>query len=941
MDSISYFGFPFTLSQLPLDLDLNPVAARLGKPHGGYFPSQRPLKIPLLRGDVVRQAHFQSYTRPTLASEKVKNRLRASDIIDVSQAKSRPSEYTQRISLQSTPGPAQNPRLTLAHECYGLPNALINNLEQLGIKSIYPWQSACLQKLNVLSGERNLVYEAPTGGGKSLVADVLMIKRVLEHPTRKAILVLPYIATVQEKLMWLRRLLTGVSRNNVPDDSASTSKRKYSTLLKNPNIQVTGFFGGAMARASWEDTDIAVCTIEKANALINTMILDETLNNLGALVMDELHMVNDAHRGHFLEMMTTKLLCLKCEVQIIGLSATFGDLDKLAQWLNKAVFYKTNYRPVPIQEYFVPGRYIYSRDSLPHLLKASPGGTSSVNDVLNRLNEKDLESHPAEIRPCRIVAKSQDIKYDALNSVVSLANETVRQGYGVLVFCGSRKGAERTAVAISEVLPTSSDISLEDLTARRELLENLEGLTSGYEETFDKTIVKGVGIHHAGLTHEERNLISEAFDNRAIRVVVATASLAAGVNLPARRVIIYGARMGRDFVGPAMLRQMQGRAGRKGKDELGESYICFDMQDSKDVFPLLEAELPSLLSSLAPEKDGLSRSLLEIVATKLAQDKGTIQSYINCSLLAIATPQDTLPHQVDKALQSLTSQGHIEEDDDMMGISYFKATQLGEATVAAYLSPNEGLVVYQDCLRALKSFALDDELQVWYLFTPLMSDSLSVEQWNVFLSEIDTFGESGMRAMDNLGVKPTFISRCAQIGGPPISSSMTETTLVRIHHRFYAALQLRSICSEMSLYKVAKKYHVERGQVQDLAKNCHIFAYGVVKFCEKMGWPMLQAVLEHMSHRLITGSKADLFDLCQIAYVKSMTARIFWEHGFKTVRHVANADPQDVMPLLLQAQPRKMKLKPGDDERRLMKLEAKAEIVVSDANRIWGPLLIL
>ena len=68
---------------------------------------------------------------------------------------------------------------------------------------------------------------------------------------------------------------------------------------------------------------------------------------------------------------------------------------------------------------------------------------------------------------------------------------------------------------------------------------------------------------------EEREMVAEAFDRAVIRVMVATCSLAAGINLPARRVIISGARMGRHLIGPAMLRQMRGRAGRKGKDEIG------------------------------------------------------------------------------------------------------------------------------------------------------------------------------------------------------------------------------------------------------------------------------------------------------------------------------------------------------------------------------------
>ena len=74
-----------------------------------------------------------------------------------------------------------------------------------------------------MTAEKNLLYTAPTGGGKSLVADVLMLKRVIENPHRKAILVLPYVALVQEKLKWLRRIVQDVEKN--VDTSASTEQR--------------------------------------------------------------------------------------------------------------------------------------------------------------------------------------------------------------------------------------------------------------------------------------------------------------------------------------------------------------------------------------------------------------------------------------------------------------------------------------------------------------------------------------------------------------------------------------------------------------------------------------------------------------------------------------------------------------------------------------------
>lgn len=72
-------------------------------------------------------------------------------------------------------------------------------------------------------------------------------------------------------------------------------------------------------------------------------------------------------------------------------------------------------------------------------------------------------------------------------------------------------------------------------------------------------------------------------------------------------MILHGARMGRDFVGPSMLRQMRGRAGRKGKDEVGETYLCCRKEELEQVVDLMHAELPQVTSSLDTDKQRIKR----------------------------------------------------------------------------------------------------------------------------------------------------------------------------------------------------------------------------------------------------------------------------------------------------------------------------------------------
>jgi DNA polymerase theta len=110
------------------------------------------------------------------------------------------------------------------------------------------------------------VYSAPTGGGKSLVADVLMLKRVLEDRDAKAILVLPYVALVQEKVRWFRNIVSGISREELGQNEQDDKPKFWALRADKDTIRVVGFFGGSKIRATWADFDIAVCTIEKVSA---------------------------------------------------------------------------------------------------------------------------------------------------------------------------------------------------------------------------------------------------------------------------------------------------------------------------------------------------------------------------------------------------------------------------------------------------------------------------------------------------------------------------------------------------------------------------------------------------------------------------------------------------------------------------------------------------
>ncbi|KAF5858045.1 hypothetical protein ETB97_004942 [Aspergillus alliaceus] len=863
------------------------------------------------------------FVRPSVSPPR--SRLSASEIRPVEASAPERNDGMQ-LETHAMEEHGRDPYLFLKHPRYGLSSALVANFASLGVNNIYPWQAACLLAPGLLEGGKHLVYTAPTGGGKSLVADVLMLKRIIENPSRKAILVLPYVALVQEKLKWLRRIVQDVEKYiDDVDDQAGDVKPYYQRLKTlQKSIRVTGFFAGGKSTATWADTDIAVCTIEKANSLINTSIEECSIGNLGIVILDELHMLDDEHRGYLLELMVTKLLLLQQDIQIIGMSATLSNTELLAEWMN-AHYYISTYRPIPIDEYLVYENAIY------------PAATSrQLFHTITKLTSMTATSLTDTMPPHRIIQPSafRELANPTTNAMVALSVSTATAGYGVLVFSGSRQACQLHASTISEAMPVPVAVDPEELSRRLDLLADLRSLPSGLDPDLENTLVRGVGFHHAGMTTEERELIAQAYDQGVLRVLVATCSLAAGVNLPARRVIINGARMGRELVGPAMLRQMCGRAGRKGKDEAGETYLICGKSELQAVCDLLEADMPAIESCLALEKRGLKRAILEAIATGLVAGYAAIKEYVKCTLLYRTMDKKIAYNIMNSALQELTDEHLLHQSDD----ESYGATKLGQAVVASAFAPEDGLFVYEELRRAVQAFVMDGEMHVFYMFTPIQVAMATQIDWPIFRDQLDNLDESGIRALLFVGVQPGFVNRMVQSGASLKEDTPEQAKLATIYRRAYTAFQLRDLSNEVPLSVIANRYRTPRGAIQILAQQCHGFAAGMVKFCKRMGWGMLAAVLDHMRDRLETGARADLLEMAQVTYVKGWTARLLRDNGFQNLRALAEADAKDLVPVLMMVNPRKAQrsqIHPTEAERYAKKLLAKAEVIVASANKIW------
>ncbi|CRK41039.1 hypothetical protein BN1708_008436 [Verticillium longisporum] len=535
-----------------------------------------------------------------------------------------------------------------------------------------------------------------------------------------------------------------------------------------------------------------------------------------------------------MELMATKLISLPQSMQVIGMSATLSNIRLLSTWL-EGHSYETKYRPVPVEEHLVYESHVY------------PAATTS--ELLKTANQLKHVSQPtqSEAMAIRRIEPSvhRELKDPVVNSVVALAAETARAGYGALVFAGSRGACETDAKLIARVLPQQEEVESTVFDKRVGLLAELRSLSTGLDAALEETIPSGVAFHR--LTTEERELIANAYDNGILKVCVATCSLAAGINLPARRVILHNARMGRDFVGPSMLRQMRGRAGRKGKDEVGETYLCCRKDDLEQVVDLMHSEVPQLTSGLNSDKQRIQRALLEVIAIRLATSRDSIDDYAAKTLLACTGDLALVRKCVQSSLDNLLSLNFVEVD----GLDGFRPTQLGKAIVASALDPDDGTFIHKELQRALKAFVMDGEMHILYMFTPVQDYGTSIN-WQVFRNEMEALDDSGHRVLGFLGLKRAVINRL-----------------------------------------------------------------------------IMSAALDHFSDRLRAGARADLLALAKITFIKSRTARIFWDSGYRSIAAVANADPREL------AQPSKVRIKAQDSTQYEEKMMAKAQVISNSANRLW------
>ena len=409
---------------------------------------------------------------------------------------------------------------------FGFPDALIEAWAG-SIPSLNQLQLDAINEYGVLSGE-HLVAVAPTSSGKTMIGELAALKAVICR--QRALFLLPLKALVADKRRHFEAIYGAYGLRII---EATGETDDISPLLR-------GHY------------DVALLTYEKfaSIALTHPHVLEQT----GVILVDEAQMIADRSRGANLEFLLTLIRMRRregIEPQLIALSGVIGRTNDLERWLGARLLRREE-RPVPLDE----GLILWD------------GGRDYI-DAATRQHTRDQQPFVQPQYPGK--NSSQDV-------IIPLVKKLVDDGQQVIVFRETRGDTRGCANYLARDL---------GLPPAREALNRLPGGDlSQAAGTLCEVLGGGVAFHNSHLDREERRIIEEEFrrPDSGLRVIVATTTLAMGVNTPASSVVIAGlTHPDGSAYGVAEYKNLVGRAGRLGFTERGSSYlVALTARDAQD-----------------------------------------------------------------------------------------------------------------------------------------------------------------------------------------------------------------------------------------------------------------------------------------------------------------------------------------------------------------------
>ena len=686
----------------------------------------------------------------------------------------------------------------------GFSKELVDSLEKSGVSKLYPFQASALKK-GILQ-KKNLVLSLPTASGKTLIAELCMVKSILDNKgSCLCLYIVPLKALASEKY--------------------EDFKSKYEHLGINIGI-ATGDFDIPSTYLS--KYNILIATSEKVDSLLRFRAkwLTQLLN---VVVLDEIHFINDSHRGPTLEILTARLKQLNKNIQILALSATIRNAQEIADWLDAELIY-SEWRPVPLKE------GVFYLDNI------------DFSDGTNKA-----------------------IKASGSEELSAVCLDTVKDKGQVLVFVNSRRSTQ--AVAKELIRQISGQLSEEERQSLKlvaDKIENTLGEATKICRQLAHVIRHGVAFHHAGLHYKQRKLIEESFKQNLIKVICATPTLAAGVNLPARRVILrdykrYQSGLGAVPIPVFEYKQCAGRAGRPKYDKYGESVVMAKtLSEYRSIFDEYINSLPEPITSKLGNESALRTHILSSIASGYVQDVNDMFEFLSHTFLAFQQRTHDLIEIVSKIFEFLEQEEMIQR----RGFR-FHPTAFGTCISRLYIDPLSGIILKKG-LKKLSSSKSISELELLYI----ICCCADMELLNVNRSDftkLDIFSETNDLLLDILNI------------GSGIIDSQTSLSVTK------TSWMLIDWINEEKEEIICDRFNVGPGDIRRIIETAEWLVYGARSVARLFNFINTIDPLEKLNQRIKYGIKEELIELVALKGIGRIRARNLFKKGFKNLSDIKHA----------------------------------------------------
>ncbi len=659
---------------------------------------------------------------------------------------------------------------------------------------------------------KNLILATPTASGKTLVA----ILAASIHLTKggKVMYLTPLRALTSEKLHEFKELLAS---------------------REGGRIKVAATSGDYDSEDKWlADYDVVICTNEKADSLLRHGA--EWVRDVSLLIVDEVHVIGEPERGPTLEVVLTRLRNMAPKAQVLSLSATIRNAEELADWLG-CDYVISEWRPVPLKEavYF--------------------DGKLEFNDGVIKL--RNYEPDPT----------------------LNVAIWTVMEGGQALIFALSRRKAESLAEKAAAALGRHIEcISYEEAETLRRFAEEMmsESERSSFTERLVKLMVRGSAFHHAGLGYKHRQIIEEAFRSRCLKILCATPTLAAGVNLPARTVIIpelwrYEPMYGMQYISVMEYKQFSGRAGRPKYDDVGYAVsIARKDVEREMIFSRYILGLPEKIYSRLSNERHIRIQTLALIATRAAESMKELISFFEKTFFGYQYSVVGVKDKIVRAIEFLDRHGMVEVVEGKLS-----ATKLGRRVSELYIDPLTAVRLIEAMKAEVREITTVTLLQMLCI-TP---DVPSIPMARVPLERLANYYE---RYKDELLVKPP---------DPDEEPEAYEAYLEALKN----VMVLEAWINEVSEGDIYEKLGVEPGDLAALREKAEWVCYSAHQIANVIKAVDFINPLRVMTERLKHGIKEELIPLARLEGIGRVRARALYSRGFKNIEDLKKADIESLM----------------------------------------------